>query len=338
MASRNWGTNRPLVDLLFDEAYRFEFYQAMRLLERLRPESVAVGEGSNPAVEVARFKSRVSMSFPASDIDSIKPGKDGGPPEMAVNFMGLAGAFGPMPNPYVELLIERETRGDTTFRDFLDLFNHRLLSIMYRIRKVSRVGMEIKSPDQVPFANYLYALMGLGTRGLRDRMDVRDRAWLYYTGLMTQKPHSILGLERVLSHYFGVTVKGRQFRGRWQPLERDQWTIIGAQGQNQVLGESAVLGTRAWDQQTKFTLVVGPLKLKDFEEFLPAGSRFQPVVEMTRFYTGRELDFEINLVIKALEVPPAVLSAKSGPRLGWTSWIRTKASTKDDNQVILAVR
>lgn len=336
MASHNWGTNRPLENFLFDEGYLFEFYQAVRLLERLRPESASVGESSNPALEVARFKSKVSLSFPASDIEAIKIGKNGAPPEVLVNFLGLAGAFGPMPNPFVELLIEREARGDTTFRDFLDIFNHRLVSLMYRIRKMSRVGMEIKSPDEIPFAAHLLSLMGLGMKSLQGRLQVRDRAFLYYSGLITQKPHSMIGLERILSHYFGVTVKNRQFVGRWYTLEHDQVTVIGQRGQNHVLGESVVLGARVWDQQTKFRLVIGPLKFKVFEEFLPVGPRFRPLVEMTRFYTGRELDFEINLIMKAVDVPPARLSASSGPRLGWTSWIKTKAFTGDDNQVILA--
>jgi type VI secretion system protein ImpH len=51
---------------------------------------------------------------------------------------------------------------------------------------------------------------------------------------------------------------------------------------------------------------------------------------------GREFDFEINLIMKAFDVPPARLSASSGPRLGWTSWIKTKEFSEDDTQVILA--
>jgi type VI secretion system protein ImpH len=134
---------------------------------------------------------------------------------------------------------------------------------------MSRLGMEIKSPDEIPFASYLLSLMGIGMKSLQGRMKVRDRAFLYYSGLVTQKPHSMIGLERILSHYFGEIVKGRQFRGRWHVLERDQLTVIGPSGQNRVLGESAVLGARTWDQQTKLQLVIGPLKFKVFDEFLP---------------------------------------------------------------------
>jgi type VI secretion system protein ImpH len=338
MATHNWGTNRPLEDFLFSEAHLFDFYQAVRLLERLRPETNPIAEQSDSSKEPAIFKSRVTLGFPPSDIETIREGTNGSPAEVYVNFMGLAGAFGPLPSPFVELIISREVHRDWAFRDFLDLFNHRLLSLMYRVRKTHRLGMEIKSPDDIPFAGYLLALMGLGMKSLRGRLKVSDRAFLYYAGLITQKPHSITGLERILSHYFRVAVKGVQLCGRWQILEHDQVTIIGVRGQNCVLGESAVLGTRVWDQQSKFRLIVGPVRAQDFEDFLPTGSRFQPMVEITRFYVGREKDFEINLIMKARDVPSARLtsaSGRGGPRLGWTSWVKTGDFTADAAQVVL---
>ena len=87
-------------------------------------------------------------------------------------------------------------------------------------------------------------------------------------------------------------------------------------------------------------MVIGPLRVKQFIDFLPIGTRFRPLVEITRFYVGREMDFEINLIMKAQDLPEATLSAspeKAGPRLGWTSWIKTKEFTADDTQVILSV-
>jgi type VI secretion system protein ImpH len=337
MATHNWGTNRPLKNFLFDEGHLFDFYQAVRLIERFRSDSVPVAENVDPAKEAVRFKSKVTLGFPSSDIEAIRAGIDESQaPEMTVNFMGVAGAFGPLPNPFVELIIDRESHRDTGFRDFLDIFNHRLVSLMYRLRKVHRLGMEIKSPDEIPFAQYLFALMGLGMKGLQGRLKVRDRAFLYYTGLVAQKPHSMSGLERLLSHYFRVVVKSAQLQGRWHKLEGDQVTVLGVFGQNQTLGESAVLGTRVWDQQTKFRLIIGPLSRKEFEDFLPTGPRFSPLVEITRFYVGREMDFEINLIMKAQDVQASRLGVKTGPRLGWTSWIKSKDFTSNDDQVVLA--
>ena len=37
------------------------------------------------------------------------------------------------------------------------------------------------------------------------------------------------------------------------------------------LGQSAVLGARVWDRQSKFRLVLGPLGFADYERLLPGG-------------------------------------------------------------------
>ena len=61
----------PLKDLLYDEPYRFEFFQAVRLLEKIFPEREIVGHDALPAKEVVRFRSRPSISFPASILISL---------------------------------------------------------------------------------------------------------------------------------------------------------------------------------------------------------------------------------------------------------------------------
>ncbi|MBW1803905.1 MAG: type VI secretion system baseplate subunit TssG [Deltaproteobacteria bacterium] len=325
MGPYSWGTDYPVEKLLFEEGYRFEFYQAVRLLELLHPEGVSAGEGVEPGKEAVRFKSKVDLQFPTGDLSEIVPPEgDGKPVTVTVNFMGLAGVLGPLPPPYTELILDRVWHKDTAFRDFLDIFNHRLVSLMYRVRKRHRLGFEFKSPEQSHFSRHLFSLMGLGTTGLRQRMKVKDMALLFHTSCLAQQPRSMIGLESLLTDYFRVRVKGIPFRGRWYFLERDQLTTIGMTGQNQILGLSAVAGTRIWDQQGKFEIRIGPLALRDFLDFLPVGDAFTPLGELTRFYVGTELDFDIRLALKGDEVPESRLAGKDGPRLGWTSWLKTR--------------
>lgn len=338
MAARGWTTDRPVVQDLFDEPYRFDFYQAVRLLEAQAPERVPVGEDVEPDKETVSFRSTVAMHFPPSDLAAVAPPEGGRPPVMTVNFMGLAGAHGPLPAPYTELILERVWNKDTAFRDFLDLFNHRLISLMYRVRKKHRIALGWKSPEETPIARYLFALVGLGNPTLRGRMQVPDRALLGFAGLLAQQPRSMIGLERMLSTYFAVPIVGLQMVGRWYHLEESQRTTIGALGRNHVLGESAILGARAWDQQGTFRLTLGPLYLHEFLEFLPIGRGFRPLCELTRFYAGQELDFDFVLTLRAPDVPESRLSSVSGPRLGWTSWLKTREVTRDDSQVRLAPR
>src|SRR5271156_4640553 len=79
--------------MLEREPYCVQFFQAVRLLERLYPERKPVGLFVSPSTEVVQFSSVPSLSFPASEIQDLEQGKDGRP-HMFVNFMGLSAAVG----------------------------------------------------------------------------------------------------------------------------------------------------------------------------------------------------------------------------------------------------
>jgi type VI secretion system protein ImpH len=341
---------RPVAERLLDEeeAPRFDFLQAVRLLElvhRRRAQAArAAGEtppdrgiaGSELSAAV-RFSSRVSLGFPASDLASVRePAEEGGPFRVTVDFIGLAGLTGPLPRPLTELVIERTARGDTAGRDFLDLFNHRLVELLYAARKKHRPALATDAPESTRVSRALFALIGLGTRGLRGRMQAKgvpDRALLTYAGLLSQRPRSMLGLETLLQDYFGVRVRGHQFRGKWLALEPDDCTRIGASGGSRALGRDAVLGSRLWDQQAAFELEIGPLDDAGLADFLPTGSAYLPLCELVRFWVGVDLEFTIRLVVAKDAVPAAELGR--GARLGWTSWLKTRPLAADDGQIVL---
>ncbi|MDX1546465.1 MAG: type VI secretion system baseplate subunit TssG, partial [Rhodothermales bacterium] len=352
MGAFGWGSERAVGDWLFEEGYRFDFFQAVRLIEKMFPEAARLGETAEPHREAVRFTSLADLAFPAADVGGIAragagDGAAGPPVTMRVNFMGLAGHLGPLPEPYTEALLEQETHRDargeriTAFRDFLDIFNHRLVSLLYRVRKQHHIGLDLRPPEQSHAAQYLYALMGLATPGLRGRMAVEDRVLLSYAGLLSQKPRSAAGLETLLRHHFGVPVRLEQFVGRWRGLSDDQLTRIAAPGaaagrragvraplrpagrpaQNNRLGRDAVLGSRVWQQASRFALHLGPLALPDFLDFLPGGTAHRALGELTRFYVNQDAAFRFVLRLAPGEVPPARLGSVLGPRLGWTSWL-----------------
>jgi type VI secretion system protein ImpH len=323
-AAFGWQKEKSVEEWLFAEAYRFDFFQAVRLLELMFPERTPVGEGPEPEKEPVHFSARIAFDFPAGDVQEILPGKDSLPASMVTNFLGLAGSGGPIPAPLAELVLERIRQKDTGLRDFLDIFNHRLISLMYRTRKVHRVSLSTdRGPEQSRLAEYLYAFLGLGLPQLRDRMPVEDRALLSYTGLLSRQPRSVVGMERVLSDYFQARVRATQFSGCWRKIEPDQWTELGRLGRNQILGQTVVLGSRIWDQQGRFWIIVGPLPLDRFLHFLPDGNAYRPLCAMSRFYAGEEFEFRIRLELKAEEIPETRLGRS---KLGWTSWLKTRTS------------
>ncbi|HBB94880.1 MAG TPA: type VI secretion system baseplate subunit TssG, partial [Blastocatellia bacterium] len=320
-----WGKAAAVESWLFAEGYRFDFFQAVRLLEiiqgRKRPRQKSPEEGGGPSQEVVRFRSSVSLDFPASDVAEVRRqpspplragsgrattgrSKRESPAEMTVNFLGLAGGLGALETATTELILQRASRQDEALKDFLDIFNHRLVSLFYRIRKHHRVALGIVAPGEDEISNYLYSLIGLGTPNLRGRMQVRDRSLLYYTGILAQKPRSMVGLERILADYFQVQVKGHQFAGEWCELDESQWTTIGAAGRNQRLGQdTVVVGTRVWDQEARFEIELGPLSFSEFFAFLPTNWRFGALCDLVRFYVQDQFKFSIRLTLADAKIP-----------------------------------
>src|SRR5262245_19672081 len=102
-----------LSDRLFREPYRFDFFQAVRLLERLLPDGPG-GNGGAPEREVVRFRATPSLGFPVSAVTQLRqPAPDGPaeaptpPAEMAVTFLGLTGPAGVLPYHYTRLLLRQ---------------------------------------------------------------------------------------------------------------------------------------------------------------------------------------------------------------------------------------
>ena len=322
---------------LLEEGHRFEFFQAVRLLARLNQNREPVGFQGPPGREIVRFGARVSLEFPASEIHEVQPGKDEeAPPRMTVAFLGMIGPQGVLPHSYTELLVERARYQDTAFRDFLDIFHHRILSFFYRAWEKYRFPIAYERSGQDPFTEYLFDLIGLGTAGLRGRLALPDQGLLLYAGLIAQRPHSSSAVASILRSYFGVAAEISQFVGRWLALDPEHRTRIGEA--NSRVGQSVVCGERIWNAQSKFRVRLGPLSLSEFTAFLPPGPSFLPLADLTRLLVGAEYDFDVQLILHADEIPDCRLeSGGTPPMLGWTTWLKTKAVTEDASEVILEV-
>ncbi len=317
MASHGWRKSPSVIAWLFDEGHVFDFFQAVSLLERMRDDINPLGEGSDPAREAVRFNSNVNLNFPETEVARVRPNTTPTEPaRMQVNFLGLAGALGPLPQPFVEIIYQRAVRGDTAARDFLDIFNHRLVSFVYRIRKKHRIGLGVASPEKDEAAEHLYALLGLGFPELRKRLGVNDRALLMHALGLGNDARSLEGLVAILRHHFGVRIEAIPLTGAFHQIEADDRTAIGNGGKNRILGRNAVLGGRFWDQESSFDLRIGPMKLEMYERFLPGGDALGPLCALVQFYAGPRYRFNLQLLLEPREMPQAKLGDGSTIRLG----------------------
>ncbi len=358
MAAENGRENPALSERLLREPYRFDFFQAVRLLERLGRERVPgapVGQDRAPDQEVVRFRAHVSQSFPASSISQIKappprPATAVPPPlEMNVSFLGLIGAQGVLPQHYTTLLLRRLREKDFALRDFLDLFHHRLVSLFYRAWQKYRLPFSYERAREEAgeaedlCTQSLYCLVGLGTGGLRGRLRVTDETFLYYGGFFAHFPRCALSLERMLADYFEVPLRVEQAQGQWLVLGEEDRSFLPrpdrSQGCNCELGQSLIAGERVWDVQHKFRLRVGPLSYEQFCRYLPGGAGLRALGQLTRAYVGPDLDFDVLLLLHGAEAPWCRLGSDDagGARLGWNTWVRNEAFVKDVSDAVFFV-
>ena len=329
MATYGWRKSRSVTEGLAEEGHRFSFFQAVRLLELLHPDRAAVGESVDPEEESVRFSSRIRFDFPATEVDAVEISTDGREPSKArVNFLGIAGVLGPLPPPFTEMILEQQGRKKGALSAFLDLFNHRLLSIFYRARKKFRPALTRRRPDEGAVARALFALIGLATPGLRGRLGLPDRCLLRYCGLLVGRSRSMIGLQRMIQGQFGIRARVIPFQGSWMRLDASQHTLIGLRGKNHRLGESVVLGQQVWDQQAGFELDLPDLTQRQLVDFLPSGAGYSTLCSLVRYYVGDELDFRLHLRIRPGEVPELRLGQAGDGLLGWSARLIEKGTAE----------
>jgi type VI secretion system protein ImpH len=331
--------NSPLGEELVEDAHSFEFFQAVSLLQRLRADMHPVGGFSSPENEVVRFQVNQRLGFPASEIQKLEL-KDDAPAEMTVNFMGLTGPQGVLPYTYSELILERARAKDYGLAAFLDIFNHRAISLFYRAWQKSRFPANFSSGKHDLFTRYLLDLIGLGTTGLRDRQEIDDEALLHYVGLIAMQSRSATALEQILADYFEVPVEIQQFTGAWYGLDRStQCMMRDEESPSSEVGSGAVVGDAIWDRQGRVRIRIGPLDMDRYNDFLPQGSAYDSLRVITRFFSNQCIDFEVQLVLDRSQVPAIELDLDSSKpaRLGWVSWAKTIPLNVDPDDTILSL-
>lgn len=304
---------------------RFDFFQLVRLLIRLSPGREPVGLWGPPSREAVRFGVNNSLAFPPSQIHALDMPEDG-TPKMIVNFMGLTGPMGVLPFSYTELVRDRARAKDPTLRDYLDIFNHRAISLFYQAWEKYRFFVAYERDQKDRFSQFLMSFVGLGTKGMQKRQaPVRDESFLYYSGLLSLQPRSATALEQILADYFQVEAEVEQFVGAWHSVPMDnQCSLDMGQEFSEQLGLGAIAGDEIWDHQSRARVKLGPMPMEKYLDFLPTGRAFEPLEKMLRFFSGNELEFEVQLVLKREDVPFCEMGQEQGVTfLGWTTWMKS---------------
>jgi type VI secretion system protein ImpH len=338
-----------VIERLFEQPYRFQFFQAVRMLELWLKKNGLPREGA--VASFLRFQNSLSLNFPASQLEAMDTepralAKDSAALGEALRrgelkyiritpaFMGFLGTAGALPAHYTERIAAHALyERDDGPRAFLDTFSNRTLALFYEAWRKYRLELQYEIDGKDRFLPLLLSMAGLGNHALRHRLSdggegVLDESVGYFAAAMRHRPASAAMIGKVLSDYFGEPINVTQFIGAWYDVPPTQQTTLG--GTNAQLGMSALVGGRVWQRDLRMRLTVGPLDRAGFDAFLPGGLAARALAKMLTMFTGLTLEYEVHIVLRAPDVDGVTLSEeRHGGRLGWDSFLCTAPETRD---------
>lgn len=308
-----------VIEDLLKHPYRFEFFQAVTML-RLEIGAGDEGPRSQAApVGRMRFTATPSLGFPACDITGVVASDDPDGRrrfEIEVPFLGLYGPSSPLPAFVTEHVIARD-RDNDSMRDFLDVFNHRAVELLYSIWRKYRHSATYQTGATDPISRYVIALTGLLSLTSAES-SLSLESLLPFAGPLAVAGHSAALLSTLVSHQFdGVPARVEEFVPRRATVDDAQKNRLGVG--NSTLGDDWVLGGSVPDLTGKFRLWIGPVGIERYRAFLPGLPDRRRLSDLIDATVRARLDYEVVLIVRDEEVPPWRLG-QSGA-LGHDAWL-----------------
>ena len=330
-----FGTAADTLTLLrrFEESpHELDFFAVLRQLECIHSDKPRLGEAARPADEAVRLGQEPSLAFAPAAVAGFTVGDKSRPHRLSTFFFGLFGPHGPLPLHLTEFAKDRERNADDpTLRRFADMFHHRLLSLFYRAWADADPCRSLDRADSRRFDAFVGSVCGIGTPELGECDDVPDDAKRYLAGIFALGSRPVVGLKAILREFFRLPFAVREFTGEWLKLPAEDWCSLGVSGTR--LGQDAIAGSSVWSCQHKFRLVCGALSFTEFMAMLPGGGSLRRLHDLVRNYVGDELDWDLNLVLKATDVPRLGLGTSGA--LGWTTWLGNRHAVTDADDVVI---
>lgn len=342
---------------------RFDILQLVRTL--LRPPHP--GAAPLEPERAVRFRADLASRFPGSNASELKVLEHW--TRITTPDFCVGSVLGPLPEAFLEWMRDLERAGACGMRDFLDVFNHRVNVLRFRMRATFEPGLHNGRPEETLQADWLGALMGVGSQAQASQIPLRQRHWLGIGGLLANNRRSAAAVVQVLSAHLRCPVRLQSLVPQWQPFGHANEHRLGQRR----LAADTWLGRSLWDVQAAVRVVLGPLPYSAMIALLPplpapapqppapAGpasardlqrawrgrqlamaqglapqdpSPHEALVGLLRLMLDRRQDVQLRIELAERQVPPSLLTAappagSAGLRLGQTAWLKARRRGRD---------
>jgi type VI secretion system protein ImpH len=307
------------------------FFELLRRLERAQ---MRFGRSGGPFKEPARLGQRARLTFGTRDVAGFHPGR---PPRVDVEVLGLLGPEGALPLHITRWVMGRlsdrwftegsDAASDTTFLDFCNLLQHRMMALYWRGWADARPEVQIEHGPAGRVQALVEALAGVALPGTKPKVPgAQTRLKMRHATALGRQVHSVERLTAYLGDVLEAPVSIVEFLGTWTEIPPRLQSRLGQQ--HAQLGRSTVVGSRSFQRQTLVELRVGPLPLARFTEFLADPALTDRLRHAIRHAMGREMEFNLRLVLAKDDIPDTRLGHS---QLGRTTWLAPKRQQDADD-------
>jgi len=325
---------QPLPDLAAPVSEAYDFFELLRRLER--QDRLLFGHSGRPEREPARLGQHVRLGFATQDVITFRAASERGPARVTVANIGLLGPEGTLPLHITRWVLDRLSQrwfagadahetSDTTFVDFVNILQHRMIALFYRAWADAHPGVQVERSAGGRVVSMLGAMAGIGLPGTTTADDPgMNTVKLRQAAALASQVGGPERLTLFIAEAFKVPVRLREFVAAWLAVPAALQTRLGQAYAS--LGNGAAIGPRTFTRQSRIELRLGPLDLETYLSFLPGSKKLALLRHTIRDLIGEGLDVDVRLVLARQDVPAARIGAA---RLGRTAWL-APPSERDD--------
>lgn len=263
------------------------------------------------------FKNMLCLSFQSSEVCAVEE-KDG-KYFVYVAFAGLYGQAGALPTHYDELLLDNLASRSYELKEFIDLFNHHLIKILYEIWHYTCYQITYRSDDvrhrKMPVISHLESMLGVIAGSETNQFDY------YYSGIISAHDISSGHLVTLLKDYFHIPFSIKENNGLWLRLGVESMVNLGDQSR---LGVDFPVGRCVWDNYGSFIIVCGTLSYNEYIRFLPTTNLLIKLKSIVNRLIPMHLEYQIQFNLDGIDMPQLEVKHDSKMQLGWTTWLTTE--------------
>lgn len=318
--------SEPVLRKILARASRIPFVVLVGLVERLLPGKARIGGKGPFYAEPVRFRHDPSLIFHTTDVAQAKlvaPAGTAPYVELTTTFAGLTGSASPMPLFFVEDVARADDETGLQ-REFLDVFHHRLLGLLYRgLVRLDHPRDFLDSATDESSRRLL--LLGGLLPDHANRLAGLEPAWLLRLApLLTSYPANAERLRIALSDVLedvlaGAEVWVESFAGGFAQIDEAERPRLGVDMQ---LGRNSALGRRVRAPASRIRVSMGPVSSGACARLSPGGDCLGALVATTRLLVADTIDVEVEL--QPIDAPRFRLGTRGGSHLGRNTWLPSR--------------